>query len=108
VDSGTIAFMGDYTVNQDTDLTHPDDVQMCFMPLVDPNALLKLGGTKEAVMAAVASGLAGGFSYSGVLGEVVQDKRTEETFLEKALDDLHAGGWSGVVQRRIEAVRLKQ
>lgn len=109
VDPGAIAYMGDYVVNQAGDLTNPDEAQINFMPLVDRTALFRMGGTKEAIMAEVAVGVAGGgFLYSGLLGEANRDRRAEETFLEKAMDDLRDGGWSGIVQQRIDALRLNQ
>ena len=109
VGPGTIAYMGDYVVNQVSDLTNTDEAQISFMPLVDRTALLRMGGTKEAIMTGTVAGVAGGeFSYSGVLGEANRDRRTEETFLEKAMDDLRDGGWSGILQQRIDALRLDQ
>ena len=79
------------------------------MPLVDRTALFRMGGTKEAIMAEVAAGVAGGgFLYSGLRGEANRDRRAEETFLGKAMDDLRDGGWSGIVQQRIDALRLNQ
>jgi hypothetical protein len=109
VGPGSIAFMGDYVVNQAVDLTNPDEAQISFMPLIDRTSLLRLGVTKEAITAGVAAGMAGGvFSYSGLLGEANRDRRAEETFLEKAMDDLRDGGWSGIVQQRIAALRLNQ
>jgi hypothetical protein len=109
VGPGTIVYMGDYAVNQAVDLTNPDEAQLSFMPLIDRTALLRLGGTKEAIMGAVAAGvLGGGFQYSGVLGEANRDRRTEEIFLGKAIDDLREGGWSEMVQRRMDTLRLTQ
>jgi hypothetical protein len=93
--------MSDYVVNQ----ANPDEAQISFMPLIDRMALSRLGGTKEVIVAGLAGG---GFSYSGLLGEVNRDRRTEETFLDKAMDDLREGGWSGIVQQKIDALRLNQ
>ena len=60
-------------------------------------------------MAAVVAGMAGGgFQYSGLLGEASRDMRTEAAFLDKAMDDLREGGWSGIVQQRIDALKLNQ
>ncbi len=116
VGPGTIAYIGDYVVNQAGDVTNPDEAQISFMPLVDRTALVRMGGTKEAIMAGATVGVAGGgfsssgslFFYSGVLGESNRDRRAEETFLEKAMDDLRDGGWSGILQQRIDALRLDQ
>ena len=106
---GTIVYMGDYSVHQAVDLINPDEAQLSFMPLIDRTALLRLGGTKEAIMAAVVAGMAGGgFQYSGLLGEASRDMRTEAAFLDKAMDDLREGGWSGIVQQRIDALELNQ
>jgi hypothetical protein len=101
--------MGNHVVDQAVDLTNPDEAQISFMPLIDRTPLLRLGVTKEAIVAGVAAGVAGGvFSYSGLLGEANRDRHAEETFLEKALDDLREGGWSGIVQQRIDTLRLNQ
>lgn len=109
VGPGSIVFMGNYVVHQAVDLTNPDEAQISFMPLIDRTPLLRLGDTEEAIMPGVAAGVDGGvFSYSGLLGEANRDRHAEETFLEKALDDLREGGWSGIIQQRIDALRLNQ
>lgn len=97
------------------DLTNPDDAQIRFIPRIDPNAFRGLGGTKEEIVKAVVTAAItaaltreGRMYYSGLLGEGHRDRRAEETFLKKALDDLREGGWAGIIQQRIDALRSAQ
>lgn len=101
---GTIVFMGKYVVNTSAGLTDADDAQLHYFHLVAPNALIGPGVT-AGVLSAMFSGE---FFYRGMLAEGTRDKKAEDQFLGKAIEDLREGGWSAMIQQRLDSLKASQ
>lgn len=101
--SGTIVFMGEYEVQQST-LTDADDAQLHYAGLIAPNAVLG-SGVAAQVLSLIFSGEA---FYKGTLVEAKRDKGSEGQFLAKAMEDLREGGWSAMIQQRLDFLRASQ
>lgn len=100
---GTIGFMGEHEVRQST-LTDTDDAQLHYAGLIAPHAVSKSGVTAQILRTMFSSEE----FYKGTLVEAKRDKRSEEQFLAKAMKDLRKGGWSAMIQQRLDLLRASQ
>lgn len=93
----TIAFMGEYVVDQSVGLEDADDCQLHYAGLISPSAFT---GTAKMVLLPVLTGY-GDYYYKGSVHEEHCDREAEIRFLTNALEDFKDTEWTNIIQRRL-------
>lgn len=101
---GTIAFMGEYVVDQSVGLKDADDCQLHYLQLIAPGALT--GPIESGVLAAILGH--GDYYYKGSIHEEHCDREAEIRFLTTALEHFKDTGWVNIVERRLEELKSEK
>jgi hypothetical protein len=100
----TIAFMGEYVVDQSVGLEGADDAQVHYARLISPGAFT---GTEKMVLLPVLTGH-GDYYYKGSLHEEKRDKQVEIKFLTNALEDFKGTEWTNIIQKRLGELKAEK
>ena len=91
VKSGSIAFMGEFVVDQSYGLGHGDEIQLHYYGLLAP---------EDKSRSSCFNFLIGRNHYKGSLHRVCQDEKACDQFLAKAKEHLKETGWSDAARKK--------
>lgn len=96
--------MGEYMVDQSMGLKDCDDCQLHYAQLIAPGAFT---GAVAMTLLPVLTGR-GEYYYKGSLHEEKRDKEAEIRFLTNALEHFEGTGWTNIIQKRIEELKVEK